>query len=250
MDVLRPLANPKDYTRSPLGVVGLFMVLVYGLATISFTVENTLTSSQRWVLLGFVVLFPLAIFIGFLYLVAKLPRQLYGPSDFRTDDAFVAFTQGFTTIKGEITDPIPEPDDLESGQLALPPSPDSQLHELEFTSDTLDKVLLAVYFTQRGVFLGHVARPRPDGSYRVAIFLTGSPNVRDAQHAEFYFGSGWRSKIFQASPDNSGRLGVVVLANDGFLALCRVTFRDGSTLLLNHYCNLEGAIAGSSGSDS
>ena len=82
MSIPSALTNPKDFTRSPLGIVALFTVLVYGLATISFTAAGKMSNSQRWLLTIFIVVFPIVVFGGFLYLVRVAPRQLYGPQDF------------------------------------------------------------------------------------------------------------------------------------------------------------------------
>jgi hypothetical protein len=240
------LEGVRDYVRSPLGIIGLFVVLVYGLGIVAFGVSSSLDSGQRWVLVLFVVGFPCVAFGAFLYLVLKAPRSMYGPRDFRSDEAFQAYTVDFAVVGAQIeigsvglqvdVDPSEEPTEL-------PERPAGA--DIDFTQATLDDVLLAVYFSQQGVFLGHIAHRRPpDGrrpEYEVAIFLTGSDDAWKAQRATFYFGSGWRSRFFTARPDESGRLGVVVRAYAGFLALCEVVLEDGSTILLNHYCNLEAA---------
>jgi hypothetical protein len=40
MDLGTGLASPKDLVRNPLGLIGLFTILVYGLATVSFTLQH------------------------------------------------------------------------------------------------------------------------------------------------------------------------------------------------------------------
>jgi hypothetical protein len=56
--------------------------------------------------------------------------------------------------------------------------------------------------------------------------------------AEFYMGPGWGRRIFTATPDERGQIGLVVRAYNHFLVLARVWFADGSQLLLHHFCNL------------
>lgn len=79
--------SAKDFTKSPLGIIALFIVLVYGFATIATTfgrnIENHIDP-----LIYFLVLFPVVVFIGFLWLVSKHSDKIYGPSDFRNEDNF------------------------------------------------------------------------------------------------------------------------------------------------------------------
>jgi hypothetical protein len=74
--------------------------------------------------------------------------------------------------------------------------------------------------------------------FEFAVFLTGWGPIEDVERAEFYMGSAWGRRIFTATPDPQGHVGIVVRAYNGFLVLARVTFFDGRQILLNHYCNL------------
>lgn len=117
---------------------------------------------------------------------------------------------------------------------------------IEFTPATLDQLLLYQHWgrDQRGAFLGHLVNPIPmGGRWEVAVFVTRvvSPHdVDDVKKAEFYFGPGWRSRVFEGKRDRKGRPGCVVAAFTDFVAYCRVTFDDGHTVLLQHYCNIDG----------
>ena len=79
--------SAKDFTKSPLGIIALFIVLVYGFATIATTfgknIENHIDP-----LIYFLVLFPVVVFAGFLWLVSKHSDKIYGPSDFKNEDNF------------------------------------------------------------------------------------------------------------------------------------------------------------------
>lgn len=80
--------SAKGFTKSPLGIITLFIVLVYGFASlvVSFgqNIDNNIIP-----LIYFLVLFPLIVFFRFLWLVAKHHRKLYCPSDFKNEDNFV-----------------------------------------------------------------------------------------------------------------------------------------------------------------
>lgn len=225
--------SSRDSVRTPLGVVGLFIVLVYAIGSLAFTLQSDVSEAQRWVLVVFVVVFPVVVLGVFLFLVTRAFGRLYAPSDFRSDEAFLDFTRGFSR-----DDTIAKP------QVVGPPLPNhagpSQEAGIDFTPAELDALLLAVHGQQLGLFLGHVVSPDPrqDHVWEVAIFVTGWGPVDEVKKAEFYFGSAWGRRILESVPDDDGKVGIVVRANNGFVALCKVTLSDGREVFLNHYCNL------------
>lgn len=89
------MQNAKGLTRNPLGIIALFISLIYVFATLlCATAVSNLTPSERQILLWFVVLFPIIV-LGFFYkLVAEHHSKLYAPHDFQSDKSFLlALTQ-------------------------------------------------------------------------------------------------------------------------------------------------------------
>lgn len=80
--------SAKGFTKSPLGIIALFIVLVYGFASLVVGFGRNL-DSQMLPLIYFMVIFPVVVFLGFLWLVAKHHRKLYGPSDFKDEENFL-----------------------------------------------------------------------------------------------------------------------------------------------------------------
>lgn len=76
------------FTKSPLGIIALFIVLVYGFASLVVGLGSGL-SEHIVPLIYFMVFFPVLVFMGFLWLVAKHHNKLYGPSDFKNEDNFI-----------------------------------------------------------------------------------------------------------------------------------------------------------------
>ena len=87
--------NVKDFaesaigfTKNPLGIIALFIVLVYGFASLvvgfGWNLKDHITP-----LIYFMVFFPVVVFFGFLWLVAKHHKKLYGPSDFKDEENFL-----------------------------------------------------------------------------------------------------------------------------------------------------------------
>lgn len=83
--------QPSKYSvRNPLGVVALFISLIYGIAALLLgAAASTLASWERAPLIGFVVTFPVIVLYVFYLLVTKHHGKLYGPGDYERDDSFL-----------------------------------------------------------------------------------------------------------------------------------------------------------------
>lgn len=77
-------------SKNPLGIIALFIVLIYGVAALvlGFT-GNSLESNQQWPLIWFLVLFPVIVLSVFTWLVSRHPTKLYSPSDFQEEAHFL-----------------------------------------------------------------------------------------------------------------------------------------------------------------
>lgn len=80
--------SAKGFTRSPLGIIALFIVMVYGFASLVVGLGTNITEHVL-PLIYFLVFFPVIVFFGFLWLVAKHHNKLYGPSDFKNEENFL-----------------------------------------------------------------------------------------------------------------------------------------------------------------
>lgn len=81
----------KGLTKNPLGIIALFISLIYGFAclVLSTSLKNLEGQSERLPLVWFIIVFPILILIGFIYLVVNHHEKLYSPGDYRADDAFI-----------------------------------------------------------------------------------------------------------------------------------------------------------------
>ena len=84
------MKNANGMTRNPLGIIALFVSLIYGFAclVLSSSLKNLVTEYERLPLIWFIIIFPVIILLAFIYLVVNHHTKLYAPSDFRGDDAF------------------------------------------------------------------------------------------------------------------------------------------------------------------
>lgn len=98
------IENAKNFTRNPLGIIGLFITLVYGFANLLLGFSgNNLDNSQKWIMVIFVVKFPICILIAFIYLVTCHHTKLYAPSEYKNEENFLS---GLNIEKGNNTNKI------------------------------------------------------------------------------------------------------------------------------------------------
>jgi Holliday junction resolvase-like predicted endonuclease len=81
---------PSWSARNPLGIVALFISLIYGMSALLLgTSINALSPINQTILVIFIVTFPFVVLGVFGWLVARHHMKLYGPSDYRTDKSFL-----------------------------------------------------------------------------------------------------------------------------------------------------------------
>lgn len=84
------LKGAKDFARNPLGIIALFISLIYGFANLLLgSSAEKLTEAERWPLIIFIVLFPIFVLVAFYKLVTKHHGKLYAPGDYKDDKSFL-----------------------------------------------------------------------------------------------------------------------------------------------------------------
>ena len=79
----------RQLARNPLGIIALFIVLVYALASLVTINAGNLTSTERLPLIYFLILFPGLVLGVFVWLVIKHSEKLYSPSDFKDEENYM-----------------------------------------------------------------------------------------------------------------------------------------------------------------
>jgi hypothetical protein len=72
----------KGLSQNPLGIIALFIVLVYGFASLVVGFGKGLDAASRTPLVWFMVLFPTLVLIVFAWLVSRHYEKLYSPRDY------------------------------------------------------------------------------------------------------------------------------------------------------------------------
>lgn len=84
------LGAAKGLARNPLGIIALFIALIYGFATLLLgAAAEKLVESERGPLIWFIVLFPVMVLTAFYRLVTNHHGKLYSPGDYKDDKSFL-----------------------------------------------------------------------------------------------------------------------------------------------------------------
>jgi CheY-like chemotaxis protein len=79
----------KGLARNPLGIIALFIVLVYGFASLVTAFAGSFTPEERLPLIYFLVLFPVVVLVVFAWLVSTHSGKLFAPADFKNEENYV-----------------------------------------------------------------------------------------------------------------------------------------------------------------
>src|ERR1035441_1275727 len=79
----------KSLARNPLGIIALFIVLVYGFASLVTAFAGSFTPAERLPLIYFLIVFPMLVLGVFSWLVSKHSGKLFAPSDFKDEENYV-----------------------------------------------------------------------------------------------------------------------------------------------------------------
>ena len=79
----------RSLSRNPLGIIALFLVLVYALAAQVTTFGGSFAPDERLPLIYFLVIFPFIVLFVFAWLVSGYSSHLYSPSDFKDEENYV-----------------------------------------------------------------------------------------------------------------------------------------------------------------
>jgi hypothetical protein len=83
----------KGLARNPLGIIALFIVLIYGFAALTLGISSSFGPAERLPLVWFLVLFPILVLFLFVWLVSQHHEKLYAPGDYKSDEGFLEGTK-------------------------------------------------------------------------------------------------------------------------------------------------------------
>lgn len=219
----------QGLARNPLGIIALFIVLIYGFASLVVGASSQLQTSERLPIIWFMVLFPVVVIFVFSWLVSCHHNKLYAPSDYQDEKHFI-----------EISNP-----DLAKLPYAKPAGNGSGRDAEKAEAHLIDnwtKVRGDRYKDNKNIFIAHILEPSSNKNQKYDIFIYlirhKSGNFDDIEKAEFFFGPYWGNKVYVANKINN-YIGIRTAAYGPFLAVCRISFIDGSKIILDKYIDFE-----------
>jgi CheY-like chemotaxis protein len=75
--------------KNPLGIIALFIVLVYGFASLVTAFASSFSHDERVPLIYFLVTFPVLVLGVFAWLVSNHSSKLFAPADFKNEENYV-----------------------------------------------------------------------------------------------------------------------------------------------------------------
>jgi CheY-like chemotaxis protein len=78
----------KGLARNPLGIIALFIVMVYGFASLVTAFASSFVHEERQLLVYFLVVFPVLVLITFAWLFTKHSVKLFAPGDFKNEENY------------------------------------------------------------------------------------------------------------------------------------------------------------------
>ncbi len=233
----------RGLARNPLGIIALFIVLVYGLAALVLGLGgDTFEPAERVPLVWFLVIFPVIVLTVFGWLVSKHHTKLFAPQDFRDESNFIRAARR-EIEKFEFAAPS-SPKDTEGpkgdsrGERSTASGEEYDLS----TPDGRSRHRHGVTSESRGLFLAHILAPsRKSGQlFDISVYLVRhhSSDFSDVAKAEFFFGRYWGNRIFSGTRIGAS-IGVRTSAYGPFLCTCLVTFTDGKQVILSRYIDFE-----------
>ena len=94
----------KSLARNPLGIIALFIVLVYGFASLVTAFAGSFSTYERIPLIYFLIVFPVLVLGVFAWLVSKHSGKLFAPGDYKDEENYVKIVASLAaaSAKGEV----------------------------------------------------------------------------------------------------------------------------------------------------
>lgn len=93
----------KSLSKNPVGILALFIVLIYGFASLVIIFGEGLQTDERKMILWFIFVFTGLVLATYFRLVTKHHEKFYSPNDFKDEEIFLKLT---SAVKGTLKEDI------------------------------------------------------------------------------------------------------------------------------------------------
>jgi len=230
-------ASARALAKNPLGIIALFILLIYGFASLVLTVGggSLQTASERLPIVWFLAVFPVLVLIVFGWLVAYHHLKLYGPSDYTSEKSFL-MTSGIG---------VTPPEDIEKGRSEVATS-DQEVFEVapDATSVLEEEYSMLVNTGYSLLHAVDVIRERTrakTGRYRIRVWvedIEGRP-LSDIESVTYRVWDDFPQTTF-VSKSQRTQFDLWLHVYGEFPILAYVQLKDGGSIMLQRYLDIPG----------
>jgi len=227
-------STARSLAKNPLGIIALFIVLVYGLGCLVVGLGAEKLKGNEWhPLVLFLAVFPFVVLWVFAHLVARYPKHLYAPGDYRDEKNFLSDSA-----------PARLQDRPNGGAAAATSDPDEVKPETETVTSLGTEYDTLVRFGFSLLHQTEVKRERTtpgSGRYLVRVWiepLLGRP-LDEIESVTYHVWKDFKNPVF-VTREMKSNFDLWVSIYGEFPLLARVRLKSGDEFTLQRYLDLPG----------
>jgi hypothetical protein len=227
------IGSAKALARNPLGIIALFIVLVYAVASIVISLAKAdFYQNPFHPAVLFLAVFPLIVLGAFTYLVARHHRNLYAPHDFKESKEFFYGLTVPTELEGKSTG-VATSDRLGRS------IPQEEIASIEAKYKQLvDGGFVLLHQTE---VLQERTSPK-SGRYRVRVWIEtikGNRSISDIESVTYHVWNDFRHPVLSTS-DAKSNFDLWLSIYGEFPVLALIKLRSGDKVEAHRYIDLPG----------
>jgi hypothetical protein len=227
----------RALAKNPLGIIALFIILVYGVASFVFTTGETSLKSiyERLPFILFLTLFPVAVLFVFAWLVANHHKKLYGPGDYEKDESFLStFGPG-----------VMPPTEIREQKTLMATSAGETVQRFTEADVPLDREygehVKTGFCLLHAVEVLQVRSMTKAGRYRIRVWIESIQHrsLSDIESVTYRLWDDFTPRMF-TSTSSMKNFDLWLHVYGEFPVLAMLKFKDGSTTILQRYLDIPG----------
>lgn len=227
------VGSAKALARNPLGIIALFIVLVYAVASVVISLAKAeFYQNPLHPAVLFLAVFPLVVLGAFTYLVARHHRNLYAPHDYKESKEFFFGLAVPAALEGKATG-------VATSDTSGRSIPQEEIASIESRYKTL--VTNGFVLLHQAETLQNRTSPR-SGRYRVRVWIESiepSRSLSDIESVTYHVWHDFRNPVLPTSDARSNfDLWLSIYGEFPVLALIRL--RSGGEIEAHRYIDLPG----------
>lgn len=225
--------SAKSLAGNPLGIIALFIVLVYAVASIVISLADARFYQNPYhPAVLFLAFFPILVLAAFTHLVAYHHRNLYAPHDYADEKHFAHGLTVPSEVEGKSTG-------VATSDMSRPSIPKAQIDTIEARyQELIDSGFALLHQTE---VLQERTSPK-SGRYRVRVWIEavgGNRSIGDIESVTYHVWHDFKNPIL-ATSDAKSHFDLWLVIYGEFPVLALVKLRSGCVVEVCRYIDLPG----------